>query len=99
MVMLACAGLTGCSSLLEDHRLPGLQPSSQVQKAVDSVRFALEKELGNSVPSVNVLIQTPTQTYFVSSVSLGRQPLTPNTFFRFASNTKTFTGTAILKMY
>lgn len=84
-----------------DHREPirASHDQGQVQAAVDSVRHKLEKELGNSVPSLNVLIQTPTQTYFVSSAPPGRQPLTPNTVFRFASNTKNFTATAILKMY
>ncbi|GAB3942318.1 serine hydrolase domain-containing protein [Spirosoma harenae] len=67
--------------------------------AVDSVRQVLEDSLGQSVPSLTVLIQTPAQTYFASSVPAGRQPLTPQTYFRFASNTKNFTATAILKMY
>lgn len=88
--------LFGCSFInLDDHRDLG---NLAVQKAVDSVRVALEKSLGNSVPSINVLVQTPTQTYFVSSVASGQQPVTANTFFRFASVTKNFTATAIMKM-
>ena len=88
--------LFGCSFInLDDHPVPAPQ---RVQEAVDNVRTDLEKSLGNSVPSMNVLVQTPTQTYFVSSVAAGRQPVTPNTFFRFASVTKNFTATAIMKM-
>lgn len=70
-----------------------------MQAAVDSVRRVLEDSLGAPVPSMNVLIQTPTQTYFASAVAPGHQPLTPDTYFRFASNTKNFTGTAMLKMH
>ena len=97
---LLTAGLTGlllgCSLInLDDHRDSS---SQKVQQAVDNVRADLEKSLGNQVPSLNVLIQTPTQTYFVSSVAAGGQPVTPNTFFRFASVTKNFTATAIMKM-
>lgn len=84
--------LVGCS----DHLNPDSPP---VQQAVDNVRIDLEKSLGNSVPSMNVLIQTPTQTYFASSVAAGREPLTPNTVYRFASITKNFTATAIMKMH
>lgn len=89
--------LLGCSFInLEDHRAP---LSRSVQEAVDNVRTDLEKSLGNSVPSMNVLIQTPTQTYFASSVPAGRQPLTPNTVYRFASVAKNFTATAVMKMH
>ena len=88
--------LLGCQFInLEDHR-PQSNPG--IQQAVDNVRTNLEKDLGNTVPSLNVLIQTPTQTYFATSVAAGRQPVTPNTFFRFASVTKNFTATAIMKM-
>ena len=91
MVSLAC----------QDHKDPiqGGQNQLRVQAAVDSIRRTLEDSLKGSVPSMNVLVQTPTQTYFVSSVASGRQPLTPNTFFRFVSNSKNFTATSILTMY
>lgn len=93
--MLSGAGLMSCS----DHRLPDSQPNSRVQNAVDSVRLALEKSLGNAVPSLSVLIQTPTQRIFVSSVPAGQTPVSETTNFRFASNTKNFTATAILNMH
>ncbi|GAB3047090.1 serine hydrolase domain-containing protein [Spirosoma pulveris] len=97
--MLASAGLVACSSLFEDHLSPAqLSSQSRVRKAVDSVRTALEKELSTSVPSLNLYIQTPTETIFASSVPAGMAPFTENTNFRFASNTKTVTATAILKM-
>ncbi len=97
LLTVGLAGLLlGCSFInLEDHRDSS---SQKVQEAVNNVRADLEKSLGNQVPSLNVLIQTPTQTYFVSSVAAGGQPVTPNTFFRFASVTKNFTATAIMKM-
>lgn len=102
LLRLVPLGLLYLSSLLvscSDHRNPDPGSQGRMLVAVDSVRRVLEDRLGGSVPSMTVLIQTPTQTYFASSVAPGREPLTPNTFFRFASNTKTFTGTAILKLY
>jgi D-alanyl-D-alanine carboxypeptidase len=88
--------LFGCSFInLDDHRdSSGLK----MQEAVDKVRLDLEKSLGNAVPSLNVYLQTPTHTYFASSVPAGQQPLTPNTYYRFASVAKNFTATAIMKM-
>jgi len=96
------AGLTGllvgCSFInLEDHRLES--PSRKVQEAVDKVRTDLEKSLGNSVPSLNVLIQTPSQRIFVSSVPAGQTPVIETANFRIGSNTKNFTATAILNMH
>lgn len=98
-IILSCVLLVNCSSLLKDHLNPQPNSQSQVQKAVDSVRVALQDSLGNSVPSLNLYIQTPTEKIFVSSVSAGSAPLTETTTFRFASNTKIFTSTAILKMH
>ncbi|WP_229310776.1 serine hydrolase domain-containing protein [Larkinella arboricola] len=84
-----------------DHREPNPDEPNQlrVQAAVDSVRRVLEDSLGNGVPSLSVLIQTPNHTYFASSVLAGKSPITPQTYFRFASNTKNFTATAILNMH
>ncbi len=98
---LLTGGLTGllfgCSFFsLDDHRD---SLDRKMQEAVDKVRLDLEKSLGNTVPSMNVYLQTPTHTYFASSVPAGRQPLTPNTFYRFASVTKNFTAAAIMKMH
>lgn len=99
MVALGSVLFTACSSMLNDHPLTGPSNQSRVQEAVDGVRLALEKDLGNSVPSLNLYIQTPTEKIFASSVPAGATPYTENTNFRFASNTKTFTSTAILKMH
>ncbi|CCH51875.1 D-alanyl-D-alanine carboxypeptidase Short=DD-carboxypeptidase [Fibrisoma limi BUZ 3] len=93
--------LAGLLFACADHREPDPDDQNQlrVQAAVDSVRRALEDSLGHTVPSMSVLIQTPSQTYFASSVPAGQSPITPQTYFRFASNTKNFTATAILNMY
>lgn len=89
--------LFGCSVInLDDHAVPATQ---RVQEAVDKVRVDLEKDLQKQIPSLNVYLQTPTQTYFASSVAAGRQPVPPNTFYRFASVTKNFTATAVMKMH
>ncbi len=73
--------------------------NDRVYKAVDSVRLALEQKLAKVIPSLSVLVQTPKEIIFVSSVHQNFTPLTMNTYFRFASNTKNFTSTAVLNMY
>jgi len=73
--------------------------NEKVYKAVDSVRSALEQKISKTIPSLSVLIQTPTEMIFVSSVPQNYTPLTKDTYFRFASNSKNFTSTAVLNMY
>lgn len=70
----------------------------RVQNALDSVRLAYEKVSGKLCPSLNILIHTPDEYIFASSVPEGFTPLTKDTYFRFASNTKNFTSAAILNM-
>jgi D-alanyl-D-alanine carboxypeptidase len=70
----------------------------KIDAAVDSVRLAVETDIGKIVPTLNVFIETPEGSWFSSSAGQGYQPITPDTYFRFASNTKTFTSTAILNM-
>jgi D-alanyl-D-alanine carboxypeptidase len=70
----------------------------KVFRAVDSIRQALQTSSGKVIPSLNVLINTPTEEIFVSSVPSNRAVLTKNTYFRFASNTKNMTAAAILNM-
>ncbi|TKK65960.1 serine hydrolase [Ilyomonas limi] len=71
----------------------------KVQAAVDSVRLALSEKMSIDYPYINVIIQTPTEKIFVSSAAAGNQPLTADTYYRFASTTKNFTSAAILNMY
>lgn len=66
--------------------------------SVDSIRTALQTSVGKTIPSLNVLITTPTAEYFVSAVPQGSVQLTKDTYFRFASNTKNFTSASILNM-
>ena len=72
---------------------------NKVYKAVDSVRHALEIASGKLIPSLNVLIQTPSDIIFVSTIPSNGTQITKDTYFRFASNSKNFTATAILNMY
>jgi len=78
---------------------PSSDSQQKVQTAIDSVRRALSETLGIDYPYMNVLIQTPAEKIFVSSAANGNPPLTADTYFRFASNTKNFTAVAILNMY
>jgi D-alanyl-D-alanine carboxypeptidase len=77
-------------------------PESTVQElidaAVDSVRLDTETKIGKPVPTLNIFIQTPNDTWFSSSSNIDFQPITADTYFRFASNTKSFTSTAMLNM-
>jgi len=70
-----------------------------IQSSVDNVRSTLSVKLNKPVPSISVYIQTPEGTWFVSSADSLAERLKETTHFRFASNTKTFTATAVLKMH
>lgn len=77
------------------------QPTANYKKVfrvVDSIRQALQATSGKVIPSLNLLINTPAEEIFVSSVPQSGVPLTRNTYFRFASNTKNMTAAAILNM-
>jgi D-alanyl-D-alanine carboxypeptidase len=71
----------------------------KIQAAVNKIRKDLSDSLGFSFPSLSLLIQTPTDKIFVSSVGESGQVVTPDTYYRFASNTKSFTAAAILNMF
>ena len=94
--LLPCL-LFACSFINLDDHLD--TPARKVQAAVDKVRADLENDLKHQVPSLNVFIQTPTGKIFASSVPAGNAPVLETANFRFASNTKNFTSTAILNMY
>ena len=66
--------------------------------SVDSIRTALQTSLNKTVPSLNVLITTPSAEYFVSSAPSPSTQVTKDTYFRFASNTKNFTSASVLNM-
>lgn len=89
--------LMGCSDKGDEQVL--ITPNQRLGEVVAELRGAFEKAIEKPVPSLNVLIQTPEGTYFSSSTVSGIAPVTPTTYFRFASITKTFTATAIMKMH
>ncbi|HOW96569.1 MAG TPA: alpha/beta fold hydrolase [Kiritimatiellia bacterium] len=70
----------------------------KVTNAVHTVRLELEAALGKPVPSLSLLVQTPADTFFTCSAATPEQAVATNTTFRFASNTKNFTATAVLHM-
>jgi D-alanyl-D-alanine carboxypeptidase len=71
---------------------------TKIYKAVDSIRMSLQTTLNKDIPSLSVLITTPSEEIFVSSVSSNGTSVTKDTYFRFASNTKNFTSASILNM-
>ncbi len=94
-------GLLLCFGCMKKNTDPPDEPSENYKKVhtvVDSLRQALQKTSGKIFPSLNVLINTPKEMIFVSSVAPGRNAVTPDTYFRFASNTKNMTAAAILNM-
>ncbi len=88
--------LTSCN----DSQVTQVNSSNynKVYNVVDSIRQALQTTLNKTVPSLNLLITTPGEEIFVSSSPVNGTPITADTYFRFASNTKTFTAAAILNM-
>lgn len=72
---------------------------ARVRLAVNQVRLKPAAKLGKKVPSLNLILQTPAETIFVSGSGTPAEAITENTYFRFASNTKNFTAAAILKMH
>jgi len=96
--LLMCVVLANLSSCKKDHPQEDTN-KKKIQAAVDKIRKDLSDSLGISFPSLSLIIQTPTKKIFVSSVGESGQVVTPDTYFRFASNTKTFTSTALLNMY
>lgn len=71
---------------------------SKLDLAIEQERQSLEKALGADVPSLSILIESPKGRYFTSSTGKNGKAITEFTNFRFASNTKNFTSTAILNM-
>lgn len=97
-VLLLCVIFAGMSSCKKDHH-PRENTKQKMQVVVDKIRKNLSDSLGISFPSLSLLIQTRTDKIFVSSRGEAGQVVTPDTYYRFASNTKTFTATAILNMW
>lgn len=91
--------LLNTSSCIKPDPSPEHVKQKKLQAVVDNIRKNLSDSLGFPFPSLNLLIQTPTDKIFVSSIAEGHQKVTPHTYYRFASNTKNFTATAILNMY
>ncbi|NCC23612.1 MAG: class A beta-lactamase-related serine hydrolase [Deltaproteobacteria bacterium] len=92
LLVLGCGCRTGNSS--------GDQTDEErARAAVDKVRDDLQSVLGRDVPVLGLIIQTPSTIIFASSSASPEQAMTADTHFRFASNTKTFTSTCILRMH
>lgn len=70
----------------------------ELDAAVKNIHTNLQKDLNTDVPSLSVYVVSPKGTFFSTVKGTNGTAVTPNTYFRFASNTKNFTSTAILKM-
>lgn len=99
VLVFAFSGCLSGNKEIEKTSATSNNNQENVQKAVDTVRAQLESGIGITVPSMNVLIQTSGESIFVSSAPAHGTPITKDTYLRFASNTKSFTSTAILNMH
>lgn len=90
--------LSGCGGRDADYA-PAIQSSPGLSQAVAAVHARLQTALGRPVPSLSVLVQTPEGAYFATAAAAGEPAVTPDTHFRFASNTKSFTAAAVMKMH
>ena len=90
--------LAGCSGGGDNAGAP-LASDAALASAVAKLHDALQRELGQPVPSLSVLIETPKGAFFATATGAGATPVTPDTNFRFASNTKNFTATSVMKMH
>ncbi len=95
--LLLCVIFAGLSSCKKEP--PREDAKKKIQAAIDKIRKNLSDSLSISFPSISLIIQTPKEKIFVSSVGETGQIVTPDTYYRFASNTKTFTSTALLNMF
>ncbi len=95
LILIMSAVVVSCKK--ENTNTPTQQQI--ISDSLDVVRVSIGEETGNVVPSLSVYIQTPDETLFVTSQAEGETPQTADTYFRFASNSKNFTSTAILNMY
>jgi len=97
IIALIVISILGCKKKNDPE--PNPTQSEKVKAVIDSVRLVTEVKLGHIIPSINIYMQTPDDIVFACASANGVPTLTPQTIFRFASNTKTFTSTAILNMY
>ncbi|UKB79171.1 serine hydrolase domain-containing protein [Chryseobacterium sp. MEBOG07] len=70
----------------------------ELDAAVKNIHSNLQAALNTDIPSLSVYVVSPKGTYFSTVKGTNGTDITPTTYFRFASNTKNFTSTAILKM-
>lgn len=79
--------------------IPAQDKHKEALRLVDSVRNVLQEVSGKYIPSINIMVTTPEDELFISSVPADGSPVTPDTYFRFASNTKNTVAAAVLNMY
>jgi len=94
-VLIFSAIIISCKETEENAEL-SLQ--EKIDLAVTNTRLGVETEIGKTLPNLNIFVQTPEGSWFSSSAGENYQPITADTYFRFASNTKNFTSTAVLNM-
>lgn len=98
LALPAAALLAGCSSGGDEATRP-LASDPELTRAVATLHDALQRQLGQPVPSLSVLIETPKGAFFASTTGTGGTTVTPDTNFRFASNTKNFAAASVMKMH
>lgn len=88
--------LLGLISCTNNNDVENLQ--TQLDDKIKEVHQELQTKINYDVPSLSVYTISPKGRFFSSVKGKNGDLVTENTNFRFASNTKNFTATAILKM-
>ncbi len=71
---------------------------NNLDNSIKNIHTNLQKELNTDIPSLSVYVVSPKGTFFSSVMGSNGSAVNKKTYFRFASNTKNFTSTAILNM-
>ncbi len=92
-------GLFAVCSCKKDSSDPNPIISENISDSLKVIIRDVSNSLGKTIPSISVYIETPDETIFATTSAPDQPEVTSQTFFRFASNSKNFTSTAILNMY
>ena len=97
LTLMFAVAFSSCNKDL-DIKVPEIDPIQlNLDAAVATSLEGTSVQSGKNIPTVSALIDSPKGTWFASAANDTYNPITADTYFRFASNTKNFTSAAILE--